>query len=475
MPIDNLNLYPDSPLPRISSRNRNGEPDQIVTTYGYTIDRDESATTHDGEVYRQDEVCSCEECGSIHHQDSDELACVYPDNGRCTPDPSGVRCENCRTTCGDCNREFESLSAENASGTAICQRCAENYYTCDSCDCIIHADRTHSDGEDGIYCRSCHNARVADRESDDDSESDSPLPRIRDYSYKPSPVFYPAFIPGTAYYGLEIECEDKKSYGPSVGMRDCGLPDMPEFYVKDDGSLDNGMEIVSHPGTFAHWQSHSFAFADKLRQFGFRAYDTSTCGLHIHISKSILTAGQITRLLAFARDNMDFMFFLSRRKEKASMTRYCELKDGTLKGLRAFAKAKLSDSAFDAELLAWTTEKGYGYTSVKQIPSSIRRDWERGQRYTALNTLNPHTIEFRIFRGTLNVESIKRNVAITAALVHYAKSPVARRYDSLTVDRFTDWLIASGAGIVGADMNAKLLSWVGSFKRGEIRPDSETA
>jgi hypothetical protein len=54
-------------------------------------------------------------------------------------------------------------------------------------------------------------------------------------------------------------------------------------------------------------------------------------------------------------------------------------------------------------------------------PKKLTSARDCGDRYQAINLCNRSTIEFRIFRGTLKLESVLRNVEFVAALVAFVK------------------------------------------------------
>ncbi len=61
------------------------------------------------------------------------------------------------------------------------------------------------------------------------------------------------------------------------------------IYIKSDGSLDDGMEIVSHPMTLDFHKQ--FCWKEIMRKaisLGYRSHQTGTCGLHIHVNRDSL-------------------------------------------------------------------------------------------------------------------------------------------------------------------------------------------
>lgn len=177
------------------------------------------------------------------------------------------------------------------------------------------------------------------------------------------------------YYGVELEidrggCNSKKAY--EILQR--FSPDKKLMFIKRDGSLRDGLEIVSHPCTFDyHLKEYPWPDLMKMcRDMGYDAYDVNTCGLHIHTSRTGWGATGTERelnyakILAFIVNNWEQVKTFSRRNKFD----YCR-------------KIEWAWSAGDAKAL-------------------YKRHVERGDRYTVMNVLPSQTIEFRVFRGTLN-------------------------------------------------------------------------
>ena len=59
------------------------------------------------------------------------------------------------------------------------------------------------------------------------------------------------------------------------------------LYIKTDGSLDEGLELVTHPMTL-EYHLNEMPWAEVLRKaqsMGYLSHAAGTCGLHVHISR----------------------------------------------------------------------------------------------------------------------------------------------------------------------------------------------
>lgn len=267
--------------------------------------------------------------------------------------------ENHTTVCDCCGERIWSDDAEGDEYTYLCSYCYQNHYTrCSNCDSLIHEDDAYRlDGED--YCHECY-----------DEERDK-CQHIHDYGYKPEPIFYGD---SNRYFGVEIEIDGAgKDDEYAEELLDIANNDGEYIYIKSDGSLDDGMELVSHPMTLDYHKDYCWEdIMHKAVSLGYRSHQTSTCGLHIHINRTAFSDNReeqdevISRILYFVEHHWNEMLKFSRRSEY-TMNR-------------------------------WAARYGYEHT-----PKAIMDKAKKGNngRYAAVNLCNYHTVEFRMFRGTL--------------------------------------------------------------------------
>ena len=145
------------------------------------------------------------------------------------------------------------------------------------------------------------------------------------------------------------------------------------IYIKHDGSINNGFEIVSHPATL-NYHKNNFGWDELMKKavsMGYRSHETETCGLHVHVSRNALgntydeQDNTIAKILYFIETNWSYLIQFTRRKE--------------------------------SNLARWANKYGVEH-SIEATYNKAKGDYNR---YRCLNLQNEHTIEFRIFRGTL--------------------------------------------------------------------------
>ena len=110
----------------------------------------------------QEHYHECNECGIMVHNPE----CFYylsSEDGIWLNDGKneGFYCEECFPKygfiCADCGviEAKGKYKTVNDYGNEICNSCAEHYYHCDNCGCIIHEDNLHCP-DDTCYCEECY-------------------------------------------------------------------------------------------------------------------------------------------------------------------------------------------------------------------------------------------------------------------------------------------------------------------------------
>lgn len=217
----------------------------------------------------KEEKLICAECGTELTPDS-----AIEFNGE-------YYCEECldelTVLCDCCNARVLREDAQIDSNYTLCPDCYyEHYSCCEDCGAIIANEDCYyiDEYDDYPYCYSCFQRNQRDK-------------GIHDYSYKPEPIFHGN---GNRYFGVELEvdygghCDDN-----AREILDIANDEHEEnLYIKHDGSIDDGFEMVTHPMTLDYhknimpWQN----IMKRLIQMGYTSHKTTTCGLHCHINRS---------------------------------------------------------------------------------------------------------------------------------------------------------------------------------------------
>lgn len=263
-----------------------------------------------------------------------------------------------RIVCEHCGQVWPDESEINDIG---CSQCTSY---CDDCDALFHS----TDLVDGI-CDECYQRRGGE-------QSD-----LYSHSYRPYWKRY--IVPNTLpywYMGFELEIEgryDSDHNWPSWTI------------AKEDASLKDGYEIVTHPFTLSWWRvvgvSQIREPLEQAGKSGHKSHETTTCGLHIHVSRSAFSRTHLRRFLHFwYGDSTPQIYSFARREPNTFCGAY---ENGE-------PKAKL-------------VRKAYEYS---------------GTRYAVCNTTNRSTIEVRIFRGTMRLPTLTASLELIHATVEWTRS-----------------------------------------------------
>lgn len=264
------------------------------------------------------------------------------------------------------------LREDNAGDedTPLCQSCYERYYTnCIRCGAVLELDQAYylsddTDEEEPL----CHGCYVTRSGSDE----------IHNYYYKPDPIFYGD---GVRYFGVELEIDGAGDRGDHASrLVEAASPQGREHvYIKHDGSLDDGMEIVTHPMTLGYHLTEmpwGAVVAEAVRM-GYTSHKACTCGLHVHVNRDAFGETQeeqeavIARILFFVENHWNELLRFSRRTRD--------------------------------QMEQWAARYGRK-DDPKVVLDNAKK--EHYQRYKCVNLANYSTIEFRMFRGTLKLNTL---------------------------------------------------------------------
>jgi len=339
---------------------------------------------------------------------------------------SGRVCSSCHGVCPHCEGNFNINSgyghADNGNGMH-CNRCTRDYFVmCYECDDWSDRDDCSRDRHDRLVCSSCIDMYYEWCDScdhysrEDDDYHNCTDHRIMNYDYRPTPIFYhtldefnnaPVILKDSrfiarhyrqiAYLGLEIEVE---CISGSI-KTGCDLFNSHDelFYLKSDGSINHGFEIVTHPMTLSWVKEHfPFSVLEDLESSGFESWSPDTTGLHIHVSRDGFRSeshqGYFINLIT---RNQTFFEALAGR----SGSRWASFDRGNL----------------------------------KNIGRRIRRQYST-DRYSAVNVQNTPTLEVRIFNGSLNRRRLMMSMELVDACVKYTEFMTPK--DVITGKSF-DW------------------------------------
>lgn len=308
----------------------------------------------------------------------------------------GDVCDTCLSeyfwSCADCDAWYHAADAQSVDD--LCSDCWSDRY----------GDSADDDSYDGCTCGSCYTDR---------NESAGSL--VRDYSYKPRPVFHGT---GPVFLGAELEIS---TYGANTRKAaELATRHLGSFgYLKSDSSIGTGFEIVTHPFTYAWGLDHyPWAMLDDLRDMGCEA--SESCGMHVHVSRAgFANPAHMYRWMKFVYRNQHAVQAIARRESTqwASFDRY------ERQNIIYRCKPELFRRGYDR----------YGYPMQLPYPN----------RYVAINTLPEQTVEMRVFASTLNATEVQAALGLADASVEYTRRLSAHeivKSNGWAWQAFTAWL-----------------------------------
>lgn len=215
----------------------------------------------------------------------------------------------------------------------------------------------------------------------------------------------PNELPDQYTFGFELEVQRKRTCELSNDemsnkiIEVCG--DL--FVFEHDGSIGDGFEIISHPMTWEYFNRNINIFMRLLKLLDenkYKSHDGGKCGLHVHVSRNHIPIEEQT----FWITNINFI--LERfQTEIYKFSRRDYLENGQRGSYCKSLTQKIN------------LENGHESIDKKKIKALSRRS---NDRYVNLNLCNRNTIEFRMFRGTLNWDTFFLSLNLINNIVNQA-------------------------------------------------------
>jgi len=316
-----------------------------------------------------------------------------------------VLCANIHyKTCGYCGNHFTSDQLtqlnENTS-MRYCKKCIQIYsHVCN--DCGYHTFDSYETGNGKYLCKTC--AQYSGKYTLCDECDIYFLTSLHHFhyeihssSFKPNPIFHGKEKNGL-YVGIEVEAENGGGCDNdevAKELLESFSDNENNFYIKSDGSLNHGLEVVSHPHTITKMLKCKWLpeVLNMLDYHGFKSHNTSTCGLHVHLSRSAFIDAMHQTRFAWYIYESGYTIPIARR----GFNNYC--------------------------------------VKVNKHLSDSNPDNHSSNRYEGVNFENTHTIEVRVFKGTLKLETIYNTLLFLDAVFHWTETVRLPILSSITRDK----------------------------------------
>lgn len=312
-----------------------------------------------------EEVELCANC----EQPLDDCDCC----SECNQTADDCDCTNCER-CGDRIQEGNGYCCQNYCSSRCADRDNHRHYACgctSNADSYSCADCNHCNDCVSLSCQDCNRCENC---CDCEQEDKGPIEPYNSKNYPPSNPLNPPYTP-FLYLGVELEVEC--SHDDVVGKVAQQIHDRHNdtLLLKEDGSLQNGFELVTGKLSLEKHQAYWPQIAQDSVKAGARSWKHKSTGLHVHLSRnwfSPLTIGKLT-------------VFINSPNTRANIVKLAGRECPSYAALKA---KKLTCNYSDC-------------------------------RYEAVNLSNPKTIEIRIFKGTLNTIHILANIEFCHAAAYW--------------------------------------------------------
>lgn len=283
-----------------------------------------------------------------------------------------IEADNGRKSCYNCINKFKQtytkccmcdtytskeyghhIYIENGGCKYLCINCVKEHNICECCGNTFVRDT--------MWCR-CYECRF--------------IKYVRDYFYKPTPIFYGKKSNENPYIGIEYEIGGGKKRNAEQFLKQ--YFNNKHIYCKYDRSIpDYGFEIVSHPATY---RSHLYypwkKIFEDLKQFEIQ--NTDNCGIHFHINRDFFTEDEIKALDFMVNTFTDVFSVIGKRE----FNHYCKVRHKSI--------GRWGDSYYS-------------------------------EHHDALNLSNANTIEFRFFKSVNNIDDFYENIKLINEIAKFAK------------------------------------------------------
>lgn len=297
-----------------------------------------------------------------------------------------IQCDNCG------HYEYKRHTNREWSGGFICRTCISHNYTYSGYyDRFIHNDDVRDSyddhGDSILISREDNNFYW-----DDNSDEYLPVGNSSIGSYHSSKNYY---LPQKSHwstinrrwFGVELEVEVQ--HGSNISRLKSAKRILNHvngsqikktdnnIFIENDGSLSHGFEIITQPMGLDKHEALWHWVNDKSLVKNLLSHKTSTCGLHVHVSRGNISTMQLSKMITFINhpDNRNLIEAIARRYGS-----------------------------------------GYAVMSDKKLGNAWKSQY---RRHEAVNVENDETIEFRIFRGSLKHQTIMACIEFVNALVEF--------------------------------------------------------
>lgn len=309
------------------------------------------------------------ECGANCEQPLDDCDCC----AECSQTADDCDCTSCEQ-CGDRIREGNGYCCQHYCSSRCADRDDHRHYDCGcigDCDTGSCEDCNRCSNCVSLSCQDCNRCENC---CDCEQENDGPIESYSSKNYPQANPINPPYTP-FLYLGVELEVECSRDDVRGEVAQQIYDRHNDTLLLKEDGSLQNGFELVTGKLSLEKHQAYWPQIAKDTIAAGARSWKHKSTGLHVHLSRNWFSPLTIGKLTVFINS-------------PATRSQIVKLAGRECPSYAALNAKKLTCHYSDC-------------------------------RYEAVNLSNPKTIEIRIFKGTLNATHILANIEFCHAAAYW--------------------------------------------------------
>ena len=231
--------------------------------------------------------------------------------------------------------------------------------------------------------------------------------QIEDYDYTPEKLLFKDVSEKTnindLFMGFEWEVEGggKVSYH-ALNVKNIIGDDVA--YTVHDGSLEGGFEIVTHPQTLHKHKTNAYKKAIEYLLANDYKDESNNAGLHIHVNRNY--------------------FGLDKKTQDNCIANICVLVENNWNFIKKVARR--GDCEYSVRLDKDGLYKNNGFALMEKS--------KREGKYACINLQHDATVEFRMFKGTLNYSKLMASLELINNLSIIAKNTPSREIKDIKYD-----------------------------------------
>lgn len=224
------------------------------------------------------------------------------------------------------------------------------------------------------------------------------------------------------FLGTEIEVafggEDNRNAAEAMSYMNYDKDnEFKEFniYASHDSSIDRGFELITQPMTMNRHNELRKNYENMFKWLvskGYRAHNSNCCGLHVHFSRNY-----------FAENNGE----CDTTTEEANISKLLYIVEKYWSEIVLFSRRNYNSLVRYAK-------------KIDKNPKDFIADWNKTDdhegRYYSINLTNKDTIEFRMFKGTLNINTYFATLEFVDKLTTMVKEHTIEELQRMSFEEF---------------------------------------